>query len=325
MGMSFLVILSMVLVAFPAFAADPTQTVQTSAQITGAGVPPVVEKKWELATGNMTQSLTGNIMTPDPAAGAVNSYDIWGLVSDVYGLGNLTGAFADIYRPGKQVGVDPYYAQLHCTFLPYAGNKAEIDAAIDAAIAHGVGNLDKPFALDQLFKNQWIAVKCQNVYTICEPKVEPCGAWTVNVWAVDTFGTMSLGLQNTLNIACIRVLSLDFTGVDYGPILPTVAKWVRGDVIFGSGMPTIENFGNIAGLVDVASTKMIGVNQKKEINEFDVKIGTGSEFVYNSAAPALNVNTIDPCTPYQIDFSIHPGSGIPADVYTGTMTLTLHP
>lgn len=323
--LALLMVLSMILVALPAYA-DPNGNVTTTAQVTGVGQPPVVEQKWELATGAMTQG-TDQIFTPDPTPGALNGFDVWTLVSDPFGIDNISAVYADIYKPGKTPPGDPYYKQVHCSVVTYLDtNVAVVNSAIDAGIAHGSISVAAGLAKDNLYKHIWQAWNCHVPYSICNPVDEP-GNWHVNAWASDGIGTVSAGKWNQYTISPVKALALDFTAIDYGPIRPGLSKWIRGDVIFliSDGMPTVQIRGNIAGTLKVASSQMVGVALKKIIDNFDVKLGTGPDVTYNSTSPATPLGPIDPCVTTQMDFSIHPDVGIPADTYNGTMVVSLNP
>ena len=94
------------------------------------------------------------------------------------------------------------------------------------------------------------------------------------------------------------------------------------------GKPTVKNEGNERIGITIFSANLTGTHFSKKIDDFDVKwdpneAGYGFGQI-NNIAPNTVVDLPTPlelCQTEKIDFSAKAAVGLPADSYTGTLTL----
>jgi hypothetical protein len=157
------------------------------------------------------------------------------------------------------------------------------------------------------------------------------GEYKVEAIVVDQGGKTGT-LVNYFTYQSLVGLQIDFgAGISWGAV--NVGKWniLYGDEDLSSKTkPTVKNTGNAPGKIQLHHTEMIGVNFLKKIIDFDAMLlGGHVEFqacndtvITDGAGAPIE---LPPCTPTQIDFSIHPPAGTPEDTYAGTMTITILP
>ena len=296
-------------VALPALAQDE---VTTEAVITGEGSPPRVKAKWELSPNDCPVEPGINIW-PNPAPD-LTEICVFAVVDDPNGIDDITAVYADVYHPDGTLKV-----QIHMEMVT---DPAVIEEAKQLAVDSGQITPEEAEELDweieKRLATMWCACFDYDVH------LQPAGVYTVAAWAVDQHGAQSEHFWNDFEVFSIVVLAIDFETVDYGPILPSKVKWVGGDDVFapGDGRPTVWNRGNDPAMLHVHSTPMVGVEKGKIIEEFDVEL-LGQQEVYWASQWVDLFGPLCPCTPTQIDFSVHAPTGSPADIYAGTMTLEI--
>lgn len=329
-----------------AYADATSTTVDTSAVVTGSGSPPTVDYKWELP--NVNQSATcatdpfqyGNDADPSTNTGVqvvpnledlpcLEQISYWWVASDPNGISDIIQAYVRVFHPDGSLKY-----QLHATtdgtqnapVAPVAcadlGSPTDPTTPIGAAVLTGqLSSADAQLILDNCSKNVSLVFRVQGELS----KEQPCGDYTVTASVSDQAGNVG-ELTNTMTVLCVVGLWTDFTNVDFGQIVPNTAKWVRGDTTFDdpadSGMPSIKNVGNTNMFLEMNYSEMVGASQGKTITSFDGQLNTqevnpmaaGSTYCFNLQPIGSNVVG-------QLDLSIHPGS-VPADSYTGSLTLT---
>jgi hypothetical protein len=300
----------------PAVGQGPAQ-VTTGAQITGGGTPPEVWAKWELSDNDT--SAPGIAIVPNPAVDPLDPTSgpteicIYAVVYDPNGIQDITAVFGDVYHPDGSMKV-----QVH---MGLETDDAVIQNAINEAVATGQMTPSEASSyITDIGKNMlqlWWGCFDYHVH-------QPSGTYTVDAWAVDAFGSQSVHVLNTFEVISIVVLALDFDTVDYGPILPLSWKWVGGNDVFspGDGRATVWNRGNDPAMLSVHSSAMTGASQGKLIEEFDVEL-LGQQEVYFASEWVDLFGPLMPCTPVQIDFSIHAPVGTPADSYSGVLDIRI--
>jgi hypothetical protein len=158
---------------------------------------------------------------------------------------------------------------------------------------------------------------------------QPAGDYKVEAIVVDQGGKTGT-LINFFEYISIVALKIDFTTINWGTV--NVAAWniLYGDSQMGTpSKPTVQNIGNDPSKLQLTASDMFGINFVKKISLFDAYMDGGHvEFPSNSPTIITDPTTGDaillpPCTPTQIDFSIHPPDGTPEDTYVGTMDIEI--
>lgn len=288
-------------------------SVTTSAQITGTGAPPTVPFSWGISA-NMPTYPTVNINCK-----VETCFEWVGVISDPFGVGNITGAFFDVRNPDGTLKI-----QVHMT-------QVTDPATIAALIASGVanGSIDAGQAAEintQLEKLQsviYVGSWCYDVH-------QYSGTFTVNTFGTDRAGVVSAPSVRNADLLAKVCLAIDFAnGINFGGIIPDVEKVVRGDDNFqdGDGLPTVWNQGNTPASLQISNTDMTGATWGKKITHFDAKL-LGQYVQYGSGygIPTVTLNgPLCTCTPRQIEFSVLATSPINVDSYSGTMNITMIP
>jgi hypothetical protein len=326
-----LVPLALLLSLFPAglaFAQD--DTVPTEAQVDPAGTPPEVLYKFELPDAD---SGTAGIQydSDDGAPGqpgaqiAPNLEDLpevqqiayWWIATDPNGIGDVIDAFVRVFHPDGSLKY-----QLHdpdgpnpCTDL---GTWATPGTPLYAAVRSGqLTTVEADAIVENCTKNVWLAFEVVGELS----KHQPAGPYTVTASVVDQAGNTS-SLTNIMDVLPVVGLEIDFTGIDFGQILPNTTKWVRGDTNFQAGtMPSVKNTGNVLMYLALHFSEMVGVEFGKVINVFDAKLNTQAiDPIDASTQVCFDLEPLGSNEVGQLDTSIHPGP-IPADIYHGWLDL----
>jgi len=314
----------------PVLAQEPTTgEATTEASVTGAGSPPIVKAKWEWSA-NDDPTRPGIQIWPNPAsASAADSgqteISVWAVVTDTNGIGDITGVYFKVFEPGGERCDQPgpcsacpepnvEKVQIHMT------KDTDWEAAKQKGLDTGQLTPEQAAELDEeltkhgaeLWTGSW-------VYEVHQP----AGNYCIEVTAVDQAGNKTK-LGNCILIESIVVLAIDFDTVDYGEIVPRAEKWVMGNGEFspGDGRPTVWNQGNDPASLKVQFTSMVGAQEGKTIEDFNVQL-LGERVDVKAGEWAALTGPLMPCTPAQIDFSIHPPVFLPADNYSGTLHLEM--
>ena len=311
----------------------------TGAVVGGSGSAPYVCAKWETpdhdpATGTQIEPVAGDMRT-------VKFYVVMG---DPNGVPDLSAAYIKVWHPDGtfKFQLDAIRAQ-GWTQIPYSGM---IDMDGDC-----VGETPVPIALDELEMQGRITYGYDPVreemmdlaklkYDLEEGKQllveligeihyhQPSGDYRVEAIAVDQ-GGKSGTLENYFFYISIVALRCDFGTINWGTV--NVDQW---NILYGDEdldtptKPTVQNIGNDPAQIELHFTEMIGDEYQKLIKDFDAMLlGGHTEFV--ACTPKVIAHDtgehvlLPPCTPTQIDFSVHPPSGTPEDTYRGQMTITI--
>lgn len=176
---------------------------------------------------------------------------------------------------------------------------------------------------------------------------QPAVKYKVEVVATDLGGvTTTKPLVNYFWYLSIVALKIDFTMINWQTVNVGVWNYKLGDADMGTpNRPTVQNVGNDPAMLEVHATAMTGTNMGKTITRFDVEMdqldptlpptmevqygrvefdaSVPTIITEEGVGPPLEPVLLPPCTPTQIDFSVHPDSGTPSDTYTGKIDLTI--
>ncbi|MBA4181026.1 MAG: hypothetical protein C0506_10600 [Anaerolinea sp.] len=333
-------------------------TVPTGATVTGTGVAPTIECKWELpdvddnAANGMQYGNDDNPAVnpgfpcarptpgskPTMANGVTNMIEVlpnahdlptekmvelWAAVDHPFGISNISDVYWKIYHPDGSFKVQVHGVREAC-----------VGPTGMFAAANATGQITNDAINDT---NNGIVSLCQQgvkaIYSasFLISKHQPSGAYKVELHAVSS-GNETV-LTNYIDVIPFYNLVTDFSSVDFGTIVPGLTGVVAGDLDMTTPLrPTIQNTGNSGMGIGVLFTKMIqqGVAGPKEIDQFDAKFGrTPSTLETLDPIPAgvradfdgLPARVLCPNRIGKIDFSVHPPSTLPAGVYAGTVTI----
>ena len=313
--------------------------VDTDAVVGGAGSAPYVCAKFE--TPDHSVDLGTQI---EPVAGGTRIVKFYVVVGDPNGVNDISAVYIKVYHPDGSFKFQlDAIRTIGWTVIPYTGM---IDMDGDC-----VGETTVPAALDILEVEKRITYGFDPVrgvtmtldmlkYDLDHGKQllvelvgemdyhQPSGDYRVEAIAVDQGGKAGI-LENLFFYISIVALRCDFGKISWGNV--NVAQWnvLYGDEDLGTPTkPTIQNIGNDPAQIELHFTEMIGANFGKKIIDFDASM-LGGHIELVACTPKVIMDAagapvmLPPCTPTQIDFSVHPLSGIPEDTYTGEMTITI--
>lgn len=332
------VVVSILALTLPsvAMAAD----VDTEAVVGGSGSAPYVCAKWE--TPDDRPLVPNTQIEPNP--GTTKTVKFYVVVSDPNGIDDVAAVYIKTYHPDGSFKYQLDAIRPTWTLINWGGL---IDMNGDC-----VGETSVPTALDQLDaqgritygfdpvrgatmtldtlkydlqNNKQILVELKGVMDYHQP----AGLYTVEAIVVDQGGKSGV-LRNLFEYLSIVALKIDFTKINWGSVNVNAWNVLFGDEDMGTPTkPTVQNIGNDPSKLQLRCTDMLGMNFFKKISRFDAKMRGGYvEFDANTNTIIVDPVTgnpvlLPPCTPTQIDFSVHPPVGTPEDVYQGTMTLTI--
>jgi hypothetical protein len=123
-----------------------------------------------------------------------------------------------------------------------------------------------------------------------------------------------------------KVLELDFDQIDFGTLISGGTSYVNGDdqMIRRDGKPTLKNEGNVPLRLKVKTTDLVGKETDEKItgeDVFDVKFRTEVPENYSANEWKILTNPLLVAVDGKnvpISFSVHPGLGLPNDIYIGT-------
>ena len=293
-----------------------TTTVQTGAQITGAGDDPFVKAKWE--SPDMDPCKAGVQIIPNPAGplpGQGGETEVWvyAVVSDPNGIADVADVYFKIFHPDGSFKLQVHMSKVPCWqaigLVKDAAAKGLIKFAEGYDLEDVLWQLDCEKKQAELWVGKWI-------YEIHQP----AGWYTTEVTVVDTDGGIGKFSNSDTEIVSIVQLALDFTSIDWGNLKPGVPKWISGDDNFvpGDGKPTVWNQGNDPASLRIHNSALVGAKEGKEIVKFDVRMG-GEYYKYLASQWVTLIGPLLPCTPRQIEFSVFAPEGLPKDTYSGTM------
>jgi hypothetical protein len=227
--------------------------------------------------------------------------------------------------------------QVHAVKLDPVSDQSDIEACkLDALEAGLITQQDFDDINYYVFQQpEWY------MYKVYLPMLyhQPAGTYETRSWATDTASAVSQDFLSSFDWVSTVALEIDFMGgVSYGTIQPSVYKVVQGDYDMGdSAQPSVKNEGNERLAISVSSTDLVGIAHGKIITDFDLKWDPEEEGATQPGYGTRYYNTGDveelECTGYdetplelcqteKIDFSVHAAVGLPADTYTGIMTIS---
>jgi hypothetical protein len=320
----------------------PSDIIPTEAVITGSGSPPIIKAQWELADDDPTIPGTQVDIVPSGDK-AMCAYIV---VTDPNGRDDIAQVHADIYHPDGS-----FKFQVLATKLDLTADLVEIEQAKADAVAAETGTwttnvtemlldpllppvTDEPItqAVADMLDEELYNTETAYIYRAdwLMNYHQPAGIYTVEAWATDGSGEQSFRIISWYEWVATPVLELDFTSINYGEIVPCVEKTVPGDYVMEAAgpappvMPTVKNEGNVPLTIGVHSTAMVGVNQGKEIVDFDAKF-KDEKITYTACTDVWFTNPLDLCETMKINFSIHAPVGTPSDTYVGELHMLANP
>ena len=158
------------------------------------------------------------------------------------------------------------------------------------------------------------------------------GNYRVEAVATDDAGNTGIPLPNIFEYLSIVSLKIDFDKVNWGSITAGEPSYVLGDnnIETTPSRPTVQNMGNDPAEIKLHYTEMTNENGKT-IVDFDGRLGTTGDWtICPVSIPTVLKNGDDtktellPCTPTQLDFSIHPPDTTQGGTYKGSVTVEIH-
>lgn len=324
------------LMALPATAG--AADVDTEAVVGGTGSAPYVCAKFETPDDDPA---AGTQISPTP--GGAKTVKFYVVAGDPNGVDDVSAVYIKVYHPDGTFKFQLDAIRPGWTTIPWTGmidmdgdctGDTSVPDALDALdaqgrIAYGVDPVrGAPMDL-ALLKYDLQHGKQILVELVGEMDYhQPAGDYRVEAIVVDK-GGKSGTLDNIFKYLSIVALRIDFSKISWGTV--NVCQW---NVLYGDEdlstptKPTIQNIGNDPAKIELHATEMVGTNYGKKIPDFDASLlGGHVEFVACTPTiitdPAGAAVELPPCTPTQIDFSVHPPEGTPEDTYKGKMTITI--
>jgi hypothetical protein len=327
----------------------PVAQVDTAAEVTGGPNPPIVNAKWELP--DMQSDVAGiqyeaapptdlnangiNDADDEPLMTGMQMYpnlcdepevrqiEYWVAAEDTDGLGDIAAVWSDVWHPDGTFKYQVDLVAVECSEIGFFDDNQsptvlEVYAPLLAAVDTDQVTMEEAEDIvRRCYKNE------KGVYKGVELLLhhQPAGLYKVDGTAQDWQGGTGV-LVNYFEVMPIIGLRIDFSIVDWGSILPNVTDWVSGDEdLTTCDKPTVKNCGNVLMALGLHFSEMAKVGDpSKTITEFDAKfMGDQRDFVastmqwFSTCAP--------PCTPKQLDLSIHPPDKLPPGVYEGDLDL----
>ena len=305
----------------------------------GAGSPPYVCAKFE--TPDHDPAADGTQI--EPVAGSTRLVKFYVVVGDPNNVDDVSAVYIKVYHPDGSLKYQLDAIGPDWTVIPYGGMiDMDGDCAPDTAVPDALAVLDAEnritygmdpvrgamMALDTLMYDLENGKQFLVELTGEMDYHQPAGDYRVEAIVVDRGGESGI-LENTFNYLSIVALRCDFTKINWGMV--NVCQW---NVLYGDAdmttptKPTIQNIGNDPAKIELHFTEMVGQNFGKKITAFDATM-LGGHIELDACTPMVIQNgagedvELPPCTPTQIDFSVHPATGTPEDTYLGEMTITI--
>jgi len=325
------VIMTSAVVVPMVMAQPPTEEVPVKGVISSGSddYPPEIKAKWELPDNDPTVPGCQIIPNPgvwDPATGleteGEHRVEIWVVVTDPEGIGDIMAVQNEVI---DSEGLMKWQAECIEVVDPGA-----IEAAKTAAVASGQITQAMADDIDLELSKGEAKIYC---YVDVITSHQPAGIYTVIAYATDFGGKTSVKVSNTFEVYSILAYAIDFDVVDFGPMKPLTKDTVSGNEIMDSmlnppGMnnnpPTIKNLGNDPLTLKLHFDPMVGDTQSKIINEFDATfMGKSIDPIMASEWVDFLPEKLERCHWTQIDFSVHPGTLVTSDTYTGALQITV--
>ena len=329
-----LAVIMVLAVPLTAMAAD----IDTEAVVGGSGSAPYICAKFETPDHG---EMSGTQLEPIP--GEQRMVKFYVVVGDPNGIPDVSAVYIKVYHPDGSFKFQLDAIMPDWTIIPYDGlidmdgdciGDMPVPAALDLLdfqqrITYGFDPVrDNMMALDTLkydleHQKQFL-VEIMGEMDYCQP----AGYYTVEAIVVDQGGNSGT-LINTFEYLSIVALRCDFTNISWGNI--NVNQW---NILYGDEdlntptKPTVKNIGNDPAMIELHFTELLGQQFLKVIRDFDATM-LGGHIELVACTPKIIMDAdgvpimLPPCTPTQIDFSVHPPVGTPEDIYMGDMTITI--
>jgi len=300
------------------------QDIPTTALVSGAGTPPVIECIFVLDdTGDPTHVTPGTQILPNPGSEAdevLTSFWKYVVVSDPNGISDISKV--EEYLT-KADGVDtPLLTTTEVT------NYTEALATLNSALTQNVTTQAEydsaKFKLDPLKKNARM-FKIQNSLD----NHDKPGVVVVHFKAIDKSGGTTI-VSEGFDYLALKAFETDFSKINYGTIMIGVEQYIAGDDVWampgpdGTNRMTIKNQGNIEFQISaLASDLSNGATPEQFIPANALSIELLSEHVYDLSTTKVLNGMLQPCTPTQISFDITAPEGTSAGTYNGLITLSI--
>lgn len=333
--------------------------VGTSAWVDPQGNPPVVNYKWELPdmdsydegiqycayiptdlNNNMICDADDEPLIPgmqmypninnDPEARQI---EYWLAADDPNGLADIAAAWVEVWHPNGDFKYQVDLLPVDCGEIGWyddSQSPAVIDIHEPLLAAIDTDQMTYDEAEDLIircYKNEKLVFKGIEVIH----QHQPPGLYLVQAYAQDYGPSLSEPLENLFEVGTILYLNKDFGTIDWGEIKPGIQRWVSGDEDMNTpGKPTLKNGGNVGLFIGLHFSVLEKVaptpDPSKIINEFDARLmGQTIDPIFASQWVWFDQVQLPPCTPKQLDVSIHPPLKLPPGTYEGTLDVVASP
>jgi len=341
----FTLVLVFGLIGGPALAVDQ-ETVDTQAAVGGNGSPPFICAKFETPDHDPAQ---GTQILPVPEG--MRTVKFYVVVGDPNGVDDIASVDVTVrYPDGTEKfqlrAIRPTWTQIPWTGMIDMDGDCTGETSVAVAmtqldaqgrIAYGVGQ-DLGTVLYDIEKGKQLLIELVGEMHYHQPSLD----YIVEAVGTDAGGATGAPVINTFLYLSIVALKIDFSLINWQTVNIDAWNYVLGDEdMTTAARPTVQNVGNDPAKLQLLASPMVGAVNGKTIEDFDAEMDyldkvTGAiiqegrvEFVAGVPTVITEIGDptvpvlLPPCTPTQIDFSLHPPYGTIADSYTGTMTLTI--
>jgi len=305
------------------------ENIPTTATVSSAGTPPVIETIFVLDdTGDALHNTFGTDILPLPGSGGVEVFTyFWKyvVVSDLNGISDITkveewltkadGVNTPLETTTEVTDYTEAVTILNNALFQNVITQAEYDSAM--------------FKLDPVKKDAKM-FKIQN----CLNNHDKPGVITVHFKAIDASGGTTI-VSEGFNYLSLKAFETDFGSINYGTILIGIEQYIAGDDVWdavgpsGENRNTIKNQGNFEFQISAKATDMSnGETPAQYIYADALSIELLGVHIYDLSSPVViqdgeNLAMLQPCTPTQISFDILAPSGTSAGTYNGQITLSI--
>ncbi|MDD4876466.1 MAG: hypothetical protein PHQ86_04970 [Dehalococcoidales bacterium] len=301
--------------------------VVTNATVGGSGSAPFICAKWETPDHDPAP---GTQIMPVPGDARIVKFYV--VVGDPNGVDDIASVDVTVRYPD---GTEKY--QLRAirptwTQIPWGGlvdmdgdctGETDITTAMNSLNAQGRITFGPGQTLSQVLYDiehgKQLLIELVGEMDYHQPSCD----YTVQAFGTDGGGNSGEIVSNTFFYISIVALRIDFNTINFGTV--NVDDWniLYGDADMSTpARPTVWNIGNDPAHIMLHATPMIGAVQGKPIEDFDAFM-LGERVEFKAGVDTIIPSILPPCTPTQIDFSLHPPYGTPQDSYSGTMTISI--
>ena len=344
-GILVALVLVLGLAGGPALAIEEA-TVDTKASVGGSGSPPFICAKFETPDHDPA---AGTQILPIPEGKRMVKFYV--IVGDPNGVDDIASVDVTVRYPDGTEKFQLRAVRPTWKLIPWGGlidmdgdctGETSIPDALAALAAQGriTFGPDQNLAsvLYDLEEGKQLLIELVGEMDYHQPSCD----YTVEAVATDAGGATGAPLVNTFFYISIVALKIDFTMIDWKTVNIDAWNYVLGDADMATpGRPTIQNVGNDPAKIQLLASALTGAAFGKKIEDFDaemdrkdpatgaiiqegrVEFKAGVPTVITELADPATAVMLPPCTPTQIDFSLHPPYGTVADTYSGTMTITI--